>query len=306
MTPDEACDRLAGSRAPSVETTLRLLRDAFAASGEGARAEARAIVGHVLGLDLTGLLIGGDRPIGEDEAARIVALARRRITGEPVQRLIGEADFYGLTFLLTPATLVPRPDTETLVEAVLARLEGVVTPVVADLGVGSGAILVALLTERADAVGVATDLSTEALTTARANANRHGVAARAVFVEGSYGSMLAPGCFDAIVSNPPYIETAEIATLDGEVRLHDPWAALDGGADGLDAYRAIVSQARAALRRGGLLALEIGHRQGADVARLAGEAGFEGIEILPDLAGRDRVVIGLAPAVVGGSRTATK
>lgn len=287
-------DRLAGTTAPTVEATLRALRAAFVFSGEGARAEARTIVAHVLGLDLTGLVVGGERPVAEPALARIVALARRRLTGEPVQRLVGEADFFGLTFALTPATLVPRADTETLVEAVLARIEGWSAPILADLGVGSGAVLVALLHERGDAVGVATDLSGEALATARANAARHGVGDRALFVRGSYASMLAAGGFDAIASNPPYIATEEITTLDEEVRRHDPTMALDGGADGLEAYRAIAAQAIGALRPGGLLAVEIGHTQAASVSRLLVRTGFIGLETVSDLAGRDRVVVARA------------
>lgn len=296
MSDATPLERLATSEAPTIEMVLRLLRAAFAGSGEGARAEARMIVGHVLGLELTGLVTGGDRPVGAEALGLIVEAARRRMTGEPVQRVIGEAAFFGLDFILSPSTLVPRPDTETLVEAALAGLEGVDAPILADLGVGSGAILVALLHARVDATGVASDVSEEALATARANADRHGVSERALFVLGSYASMLAPGVFDAIVSNPPYIERAEIDGLDAEVRLHDPMAALDGGIDGLDAYRVIVEEARSALRPGGLLAVEIGHAQGADVVGLFERAGFRDLEILPDLAGRDRVVSGRTPS----------
>lgn len=306
MSAIATLDLLAATDRPTVEAALRTLRAVFSGSGEGARSEARTIVGHVLGLDLTGLVTGGERPIEAEALARIVALARRRLAGEPVQRLVGEADFFGLTFRLSAATLVPRSDTETLVEAALARLGSVERPVFADLGVGSGAILVALLSERVDAFGVATDLAGEALATARLNAERHGVADRAGFVRGSYASMLAPGGFDAIVSNPPYIESAAIAGLDAEVRDGDPILALDGGADGLDAYRPIVEEARAALRPGGLLAVEIGHRQGRDVADLFAAAGFEGLEILPDLAGRDRVVVGRAPGTAAVRRSAAK
>ncbi|NLH81903.1 MAG: peptide chain release factor N(5)-glutamine methyltransferase [Phyllobacteriaceae bacterium] len=291
MSGIDALAGLAETSAPTVEVCLRALRTALADVGEGARVEARTIVGHVLGLDLTGLMLGGDRPVGSDEVARMVALARRRLGGEPIQRVIGEADFFGLAFRLSPATLVPRPDTETLVEAVLVRLEGVERPVLADLGVGSGAILVALLHARADAIGVATDLSEEALTTARGNAERHGVVARAGFVRGSYASMLAAERFDAVVSNPPYVESAVVDGLDAEVRDHDPRLALDGGADGLDGYRRIVVEALAALKPGGLLALEIGWDQGESVPALVAAAGYEEVAVLPDLAGRDRVVV---------------
>lgn len=290
-----ALDRLTALDRPTVGVVSRLLREAFTGSGEAARVEARAIVGHVLGLDLTGLLADGDRPVEPKALVRIAAMAARRLAGEPIQRVIGEADFFGRAFRLSAETLVPRPDTETLVEAVLARLMRVEAPVVADLGVGSGAILVTLLAERSDARGVASDLSGEALATARANAERHAVADRALFVEGSYASMLAPEAFDAIVSNPPYVASAVVATLDPEVRLHDPHLALDGGSDGLEAYRVIAREAADAPKPGGLLAVEIGFDQGAAVAALFAAAGWEEVEILPDLAGRDRVLVARKP-----------
>lgn len=306
MSGVEALDRLAEEGAPTVDRCLRTLRAAFQAAGEGARTEARMLVGHVLGLDLTGLVTGGDRVVDPDALARLVALARRRCDGEPIQRVIGEADFFGLTFTLSPATLVPRPDTEVLVEAVLARLDGVDAPVFADLGVGSGAVLVSLLDARADAVGVATDLSAEALVTARANAERHGVATRAAFLRASFASALAPGRFDAIVSNPPYIASAVVPTLEDEVRVHDPLLALDGGPDGLDAYRAIAREAEAALKPGGLLAVEIGRDQGRAVSDLFAAAGFEGGAVLPDLAARDRVVVARKPREVDRAAGVTK
>jgi release factor glutamine methyltransferase len=291
MSDAAPLDRLAASGL-DVAGAIRAVRDAFAAAGqEGAAAEARMLVGHVLGLDLTGLTVGSMRAVEEKAAQRLAAAARRRIAGEPLQRVLGSAWFHGLEFRLAPETLVPRPDTETLVEAVLARFSVDDAFVFADLGVGSGAVLVAVLAARPLAFGVGTDLSEPALAMARANAEHNGVAARAGFVRGSYAAMAAPGVFDAIVSNPPYIATAEIETLDAEVRLHDPMLALDGGGDGLDAYRAIAPQAARALKAGGLLAVEIGWRQGRDVGELLAGHGFERIEILPDLAGRDRVVV---------------
>ncbi|MCE1238202.1 MAG: peptide chain release factor N(5)-glutamine methyltransferase [Hyphomicrobiales bacterium] len=297
---------LAGLERPTVEAVLRRLRGGLASAGAGATAEARTIVGHALGLDLTGLVVGGAREVGAEDLATIVALARRRLAGEPIQRVIGEADFFGRSFLLTPATLTPRPDTETLVETALAELASVSRPIVADLGVGSGAILVTWLAEREDALGVGSDLSEEALATARTNARRHGVADRALFVCGSYASMLWEEGFDAVLSNPPYIASATIETLDAEVRLHDPRLALDGGVDGLDAYRVIAGEARVALKPGGFLAVEIGWDQGAAVAALIGAAGFEGVAVRPDLAGRDRVVVARKPhratAMVGGAK----
>ena len=297
MSTTDPLAALTQGEEPTVEACLRILRRAFTAVAEdaGARVEARAIVGHVLGLDLTGLTSRGTEPVEADALTRIVALAHRRLHGEPIQRVIGAADFFGLSFALSPATLVPRPDTEVLVETVLSRLAAVERPIVADLGVGSGAILVALLHERPEARGVATDVSEKALTTARGNAERHGVADRALFVRASHASALAPGAFDAIVSNPPYIAADVIATLDAEVRLHDPRTALDGGPDGLDAYREIARDARHACRPGGLLALEIGWDQGEAIVDLLRRTGWTEIALAPDLAGRDRVVTARAP-----------
>jgi release factor glutamine methyltransferase len=282
-----------------VATALRALRAAFATiDPEAATAEARRLVGALLGLDLTALTLGADRPISPDEARRLAALARRRLTGEPLARLIGSAPFWGRDFALAPATLVPHPDTETLVEAVLKRFGDDRAFVLADLGVGSGVLLVTLLAERPLAFGLATDLSIEALVTARENAATHGVADRAAFLAASYAEPLAEAAFDLIVSNPPYIARAEIAELDAEVRLHDPRLALDGGADGLDAYRAIALQARRALRPGGRLAVEIGWRQAGDVGTIFAAAGLTEIVVLPDLAGRDRVVTAVSAGLL--------
>jgi release factor glutamine methyltransferase len=290
MSAAAPLDRLAAAGL-DVGGAVRAVRDAFAAAGhEGAVGEARMVVGHVHGLDLTGLVVGAQAPVAAEAATRIGELARRRLTGEPLQRLLGSAGFHGLDLRLSPATLVPRPDTETLVEVVLGAFPASEAFVFADLGVGSGAIVIALLVDRPGAFGIATDLSMEALLTARANAVAHGVAERAAFVRSSFAAAAAPAAFDAIVSNPPYIATAEIAALDREVRLHDPRLALDGGADGLDAYRAIAPQAATALRPGGLLALEIGWRQAEAVGAVLVEHGFVDIAVHPDLAGRDRVV----------------
>ncbi len=278
----------------TVGEAVRILARRFFASGEGARAEARLLVSHVLSLDLTGLVVGADRPVSAEDGRRLTALARRRLQGEPVQRLVGTASFWGLDFELSAETLVPRPDTETLVEAVSSRLARVVAPRIADIGVGSGAILVSLLHERGDATGVGVDISEDALATARKNAERNGVGGRAVFVRGSWAEPLA-GDFDAIVSNPPYIATDVIAGLDTEVRLHDPAAALDGGADGLVAYRALAATVGERLKPGGLVAFEIGFDQADAVSALLAAAGFVGTEVIRDLAGRDRVVLAHRP-----------
>ena len=296
MTGRDPLDRLAAPNL-TVGTAQRALRDALAGhDSDAARHEARLLLAAVLGLDLTALTLGADRPVAPADARRLADLARRRLAGEPVERLIGSAGFWGLDFALAPATLVPRPDTETLVETALARLPADRPFTFADLGVGSGAILVAILAERPLAFGVATDLSTEALATARRNAEANRVADRAAVLRASFAAPLADAAFDAILSNPPYIATAEIDDLDAEVRLHDPRLALDGGADGLDAYRAIAPEAARALKPGGLLAVEIGWRQAADVSAILAAAGFAEIRVRRDLAGRDRVVSAVSAA----------
>ena len=284
----------------------RMLREALAGSGEGARAEARMLLGHVLGLDLTGLVTGGDRIVAAAEIERLADLAGRRIAGEPVQRLIGSAAFFGLDFALSPATLVPRPDTETLVDVALGALEGVAEPAFADVGTGSGAILVALLHERGDARGIGIDLSGEAAATARGNAVRHGVEGRALVVEGSWTGMLAAASLDALLSNPPYIETHEIARLDAEVRLHDPLRALDGGPDGLAPYRVLAVEAVRVVKPGGFVAVEIGSTQASAVVDLFAAAGLETIAVVRDLAGRDRVVTARRPDVRATKNGAAK
>jgi release factor glutamine methyltransferase len=239
--------------------------------------DARLMIGAVTRLDLTGLITKAEQRLTAFEGARLKDLARRRIGGEPVARLLGHKEFWGLDFQLSPATLVPRPDTETLIEAALdiLRADGAAARAlrIADLGTGSGAILLALLSELPRATGVGTDISLAALQTARANATRLGLGARATFAAGNFAAAIAVPC-DLIVSNPPYIRTGDIQTLSTEVREHDPHRALDGGDDGLDAYRLIVSQAVGLLAPGGTLILEIGQHQSDDVTRLAHAAGL--------------------------------
>jgi release factor glutamine methyltransferase len=253
--------------------------------------DARLLVGHVLGLDHGGLMRDAERPLERADIAGIEVLAARRLTGEPVARIIGVKEFWGLPFQVTPAVLVPRPDTETVVETALALIDrdGARRLRIADLGTGSGAILIALLHELPDARGVGTDCDTSALATARANAARLGVAARANFVACDYGAALAGGS-DLVVANPPYIATDEIAALAPEVRDFDPRGALDGGPDGLVAYRAIAADAGRLLAPGAHLVMEIGAGQAEAVSALAAAAGLDSIAVAPDLAGIGRVV----------------
>lgn len=251
--------------------------------------DARFLVLHTLGITGSELVLHGERALGAAGAAALAEAVSRRVAGEPVARIVGAWEFWSLPFRLSPETLVPRPDTETVVETALAGLADRTAPLrILDLGTGSGCILVALLSELRNAFGIGLDRSVPALRTARENALANGVSARAAFVAGDWAAALA-GRFDLVVSNPPYIATDRIAGLSAEVRLHDPAAALDGGADGLDAYRRIVA-AGSLLAEGGLLVLEVGAGQAEDVAALGLAAGFSGPCITGDLAGHARVV----------------
>jgi release factor glutamine methyltransferase len=282
----------------TIETTRRALTSRFKASAiETAELDARLLTGEVLGLDLTGLITAANRALTADESGRLETFAQRRLAGEPVARILGHKEFWGLSLQLSPATLVPRPDTETVVELALDMLRATGARDrslrIADLGTGSGAILLALLSELPQARGVGTDISVAALQTATANAARAGFADRASFTACDYASGLS-GAFDLIVSNPPYIRSADIAGLAAEVRHHDPLAALDGGPDGLDAFRALIPQAAGLLAPGAALVVEAGEGQSADIEALMKAAGLTcGRPPKADLAGIRRAVAGL-------------
>jgi release factor glutamine methyltransferase len=283
--------------AGTIESARRALAARFkSASIESAELDARILIGHALGLDLTGIITSAQRELAPNEAARIEQYASRRLAGEPVARIVGEKEFWGLPLELSSGTLVPRPDTETVVELALELLragESLDRPLrIADLGTGSGAILLALLSELPAARGIGTDISDDALRTAAANAARAGLSDRATFVACDYATGLS-GPFDLVVSNPPYIRTADIAGLAAEVRNHDPLAALDGGADGLDAYRALIPQAARLLAPGGHLVVEAGQGQSGPIEAFMTNAGLTP-EAAPkaDLAGIPRAVAG--------------
>jgi release factor glutamine methyltransferase len=283
--------------APTVEAARRALAVRLKiAAIESADLDARLLTGHALGLDLTGLILAAQRQLTPGESARIEEFARRRLAGEPVARILGEKEFWGLPLQLSSATLVPRPDTETVVELALelVRADGDLNrPLrIADLGTGSGAILLALLSELPAAQGFGTDISDGALQTAGANAARAGLSDRATFIACDYASGLA-GPFDLIVSNPPYIRSADIDGLAADVRKYDPPAALDGGADGLDAYRVLIPQAAGLLAPRAALVVEAGEGQSAQIQALMTAAGLMPI-IAPkaDLAGIPRAVAG--------------
>lgn len=255
----------------SIERARRaLVAQMRAAQLDEAELDARILLGAAVGLDLTGLITQATRVLTASEAARLADYTHRRIAGEPVARILGVREFWGLPFCLSEATLVPRPDTETLVELALEMLrerELTHAPRIADIGTGSGAILLALLHEIPGAFGVGTDLSLTALATAKDNAVTLGLSDRAGFVACSYASALN-GPFDLIVSNPPYIPSGEIPKLSVEVRDHDPHLALDGGNDGYDAYRALIPQAAERLAPGGALIVEAGLGQARDIEAL--------------------------------------
>ena len=281
----------------TVQTARRALAAKLTTQAiESAELDARLLVGAALDLDLTGLIAVAARPITEDEAFRLDRFMRRRLAGEPVARILGFKEFWGLPMHLSPATLVPRPDTETVVELALEIWRGEPyrnpQPRIADIATGSGAILLALLSEMPEAEGVGTDISPAALHTASSNAVRLGFASRAAFVACNYAAALL-GAFDLMVSNPPYIRSAEIAELASEVRDYDPLGALDGGADGLDAYRALIPQAARLLAPGGTLIVEAGIGQSGQIRGLMAAAGLTA-ERPPkaDLAGIPRAVAG--------------
>jgi len=279
----------------TIADARRRLAQAFHDSGiDTAALDARLLVGHAVGVDHARLTArAGDR-LTPAQTERIAALAARRLRHEPVARIIGSAEFWSLPLALNGATLVPRPDTETVVEAALdmLRQRGRADHAlrIADLGTGSGAILLALLSELKAAWGVATDLSLSALTCARDNAIALGLSERTSFVACSYAAALK-GPFDLMVSNPPYIATTEIAALDPDVRDFDPALALDGGADGLDAYRAIADDASRVMTSGGLLIVELGVGQAAPVRSLFESQGLAHLDTRADLGGIPRALI---------------
>jgi release factor glutamine methyltransferase len=281
----------------SVEAARRALAARFKSESiDSAELDARILIGAVLGLDLTGIIAKAARVLTSDEATRLEDFTRRRLAGEPVARILGTREFWGLQLKLSAATLVPRPDTETVVELALEMLRAghlANHPLrIADIGTGSGAILLALLSELPDANGIGTDISEAALQTAHSNALDLGLADRALFIACDYAAALAED-FDLIVSNPPYVRSVEIADLAPEVRDYDPRRALDGGADGFDAYRALVPQAARRLAPGGILVVEVGAGQSTEVAQLMTRAGLM-LTGAPkaDLAGVDRAVAG--------------
>lgn len=269
----------------TVGQALRAGTDRLREATETPRLEAEVLLAHVTGLPRTALLAHPERALSTEEAREYARLLERRATGYPLPYLTGRAEFYGLEFVVTPDVLIPRPETEVLVDrALMLRPRTVI-----DVGTGSGCIAVALAVHLPEARLWATDLSFAALRVARENAGRHSVAGRICFLQADLLSPLT-GPVDLVISNPPYVADGEWATLPESVR-HEPDLALRGGRDGLDIIRRLLAEAPRLLRSGGALLVEIGAAQGENVRALARSLlPSARVSILPDLAGRDRVL----------------
>lgn len=241
---------------------------------ETAKLDARLLLEHVTGLSHAGMIARPETPVTQEHRELLEAMTGRREAGEPVSRILGKREFYGRRFEVTPAVLDPRPDTETLVDTALPLVAGLERPRLLDVGTGTGAIIVTLLAELQTASGVATDRSREALAVAARNARLNGVADRLELVETDWAAGVQ-GPFDLVVSNPPYIPRDDIAGLSREVREHDPQLALSGGADGLEAYRAMLPQLTGLLADGGHVIVEFGAGQHEAVAEIASGCGLD-------------------------------
>ncbi|AYM59931.1 peptide chain release factor N(5)-glutamine methyltransferase [Agrobacterium fabrum] len=255
--------------------------------------DARLLIADVTGFSLTDFVMKPEHPVTQDESARIAAMIERRAEGEPVHRILGHREFHGLDLLLSKETLEPRPDTEVLVDTLLPALKEAVSRKgsarILDLGTGTGAICLALLKECAQASGIGSDISADALETAAKNAARNGLDSRFETIRSNWFEKIS-GRFDIIVSNPPYIRTDIVATLDPEVRNHDPMAALDGGQDGLAPYRLIAADAGRFLVENGTVGVEIGFDQRLDVSAIFASHGFSLLDAVKDYGDNDRVL----------------
>jgi len=270
-------------------------RRRFEAAGlADAATDARVLICGLLDLSPTDLLLDGDKPVAADLAACVEEAIVRRLGREPVYRILGRRDFYGLDLALSEGTLEPRPDTEILVDVILPHLRSMVSaglkPKIVDLGTGTGAIALALLQECPEAEAMGIDISEDALKTAEANAECNGLASRFTTRAGPWFKKTSER-FDIIISNPPYIRSEVVVGLEPEVTKFDPMDALDGGPDGLDAYRAIAAEALEHLKDHGLVGLEIGFDQRDEVTQIFEEAGFSLLEERRDYGGNDRVLV---------------
>ncbi|HEY3707366.1 MAG TPA: peptide chain release factor N(5)-glutamine methyltransferase [Terracidiphilus sp.] len=260
---------------------------------ERARADAEFLLRFLLNQERAALLARWTERLDENEAGRYREMLARRRAGEPIQYITGETEFYGLPFRVTPAVLIPRPETEHLVEKVLLLCRDMVQPRILDIGTGSGAIAVALAHELHEATVTAIDISAEAIAIARENAARNRAAVR--FLQGDLLAPVTGERFDVVASNPPYVSSADRDSLAVEVRDHEPHSALFAGFDGLAIFRRLIPQALDGINPGGYVVLEIGYDQRDSIHGLLSASGFENIEFIPDLQGIARVAVGRRP-----------
>jgi release factor glutamine methyltransferase len=260
-----------------------------------AHRDALLLLLHTLGISRATLHADPNRALTPEHQSQFEALVQRRLTNEPIQYITGEQEFYSLALRVTPAVLIPRPETEHLVESVLAELNHQAPLKILDIGTGSGAIAIGLAHHLPNAQITAVDISPAALEIAASNAARHNLTQRIRFLESNLLDALSPGdaTFDAIVSNPPYVPTSDRDTLHAQVRDFEPGVALYAGPAGLDIYRRLIPQARAALKPNGLLALEIGHRQRDAIAAFL--AGWNALRFVDDLQQIPRVALARKP-----------
>ncbi len=266
-----------------------LLDESDAIPTARSRSDAILLLRHVLGIPHAEMYAYRERPMTALQTEAFNAHLQQRLRGVPIQYITGEQEFFGLPFRVTPDVLIPRPETEHLVEAAIARLKGLPDARIVDVGTGSGAIAVALAHSLLTAEIVALDISPAALAVASENAKQNGVVARIRFVESDLLGAVADERFDAIVSNPPYVAFSERSTLPVEVREYEPARALFAGPTGLEMYRRLIPDARALLVPGGWLLMEIGHGQQDAVAHML--QGWDAVEFVPDLQGIPRVAI---------------
>ena len=254
--------------------------------------EARLIIGHALGLTRSEIIHRNAEKLSEDQITRCRSFIERRSAREPMAYLIGEKEFWSLPFKVSRETLIPRPDSETLVDAVLNYTRKAGTPKrLLDIGTGSGCLLAALLSEWPEATGIGIDSNKGAVSAARLNMDRLGLAERGNIVAASWPAYQPREKFDLVISNPPYIPTADIQTLNPDVRDYEPLSALDGGPDGLEIHREIAEQTGAVLKTGGLIAVEFGIGQSSYIQRIYRAADFDSIRIHKDLYGTDRCLL---------------
>ena len=259
---------------------------------ERARLDAESLLLYLIQCDRAFLIAHSDEILNAEGAVRYYALIERRLAGEPIQYITGQTEFYGLPFRVDSSVLIPRPETEHLVEKVLSLEGSFPLPRIVDVGTGSGAIAIALAHKLPSASITAIDLSAQALMVARANAEQNAVTNRICFLQGDLLAPVARETFHIVVSNPPYVAESDRASLAVEVRDHEPELALFAGTDGLAVYRKLIPQAHSVLVPSGFIALEVGSGQHSAVSALLVASGFTDIEITPDLQGIQRVVTG--------------